>query len=179
MLKVILAVAIVTIAGLFIMKGIDDSGKRNSVSTFEVVDSSLNSENLVSVSISGEVLHPSTYEISPQSSLQDLIALAGGTTEKADPDSYTPGLIIGNRSSFYIAKLSEDQEACRTSTRKKVNINTASKEELKTVMKESQADALVNYRNANGKFACLEDVKKVSGIGDKTFLEIRDLISLT
>lgn len=61
-----------------------------------------------------------------------------------------------------------------------VSINTASKEELMTLpgIGESKADNIIKYREEHGKFEHLEDIKKVSGIGDSAYSKIKDFIKL-
>lgn len=61
-----------------------------------------------------------------------------------------------------------------------VSINTATKEELMTLpgIGESKADNIIKYREEHGKFEHLEDIKKVSGIGDSAYSKIKDLIKL-
>ena len=60
----------------------------------------------------------------------------------------------------------------------KININTASKEELDALPEIGpvKAQAIVDYRNANGKFAAPEDIMKVSGIKEGTFAKIKDYV---
>jgi len=62
----------------------------------------------------------------------------------------------------------------------KVNINKANKDELMTLSKigESKALAIIEYREKNGNFKSIEDIKNVSGIGDKLFEEIKDYITV-
>ena len=62
-----------------------------------------------------------------------------------------------------------------------VNINTASKDELIALpgIGPAKAQAIVDYRNANGRFKSLEDLKKVNGIGDATFDKLKPDVSLT
>lgn len=62
----------------------------------------------------------------------------------------------------------------------KVSINSSSKEELMTLsgIGESKANAIINYRNKNGKFNSIEDIKKVSGIGEALFNKIKDNLTL-
>lgn len=65
------------------------------------------------------------------------------------------------------------------SVNKKININTASKEELMTLPKigDAKAKSIIEYRT-NQKFETLEDIKKVSGIGDALYNEVKDLIEV-
>ena len=60
----------------------------------------------------------------------------------------------------------------------KVNINTASVEELMTLsgIGETRAKDIIAYRNAHGAFSLPEDLKNVSGIGDSTYNKIADAI---
>lgn len=62
----------------------------------------------------------------------------------------------------------------------KVNINTASKSELCELpsISDSIAQAIVDYRELNGKFETLEEIKNVKGIGDKTYQKIVALITI-
>lgn len=61
-----------------------------------------------------------------------------------------------------------------------ININTATKEELLTIagIGESKADAIISYREENGIFESIEDIKNVSGIGDSLFEKIKDYITV-
>lgn len=62
----------------------------------------------------------------------------------------------------------------------KISINNANKSELMklTGIGSSKADAIISYRNTNGKFTKLEDLMKVKGIGEKVFAKIKDNIIL-
>ena len=59
-----------------------------------------------------------------------------------------------------------------------ININTASVNELCTLpgIGTSKANNIVNYRNSNGYFITIEDIKKVSGIGEELFNKIKAYI---
>lgn len=61
-----------------------------------------------------------------------------------------------------------------------ININTASKEELMKLKNvgSQKADAIIEYRNTNGLFKSIEDLKNVSGIGDKLFESIKENITI-
>lgn len=61
---------------------------------------------------------------------------------------------------------------------KKVNINTASQKELECLPGVGSATALkiVEYRKQKGRFKCVEDIKKVKGIGESKFAKIKSLI---
>ena len=61
-----------------------------------------------------------------------------------------------------------------------VNINTASAAELQSLpgIGEAKAKQIVSYREANGDFSSIEDIKNVSGIGDGIFNQINSLIKI-
>lgn len=62
----------------------------------------------------------------------------------------------------------------------KININTATAEELISLsgIGEGRAADIIAYREENGDFSCIEDMMKVSGIGEKTFEEIKERITV-
>ena len=88
---------------------------------------------------------------------------ASASTEPSSPSKKSPS------SSTSSAKLAPGT---------KININTATKEELDALPEIGpvKAQAIVDYRNAHGKFAAPEDVMKVSGIKEGTFAKIKDYI---
>lgn len=61
-----------------------------------------------------------------------------------------------------------------------VNINTADKETLMTIngIGESKAQKIIEYRNINGYFESIEDIKNVSGIGDSIYEKIKAFITV-
>lgn len=62
----------------------------------------------------------------------------------------------------------------------KININTADSETLQELpnIGPAKAQAIIDYRNQNGRFKSIDEIKNVKGIGDKTFEELKDLISI-
>lgn len=62
----------------------------------------------------------------------------------------------------------------------KININTADLTQLQTLngIGEVKAKAIIEYRNTYGRFNSVEELKNVSGIGDKTFEKIKHLITV-
>jgi competence protein ComEA len=62
----------------------------------------------------------------------------------------------------------------------KVNINTASLEELESLPRIGPAIAnrIIEYRNTHGRFKSIEEITKVKGIGKKTFEKIKDMITV-
>lgn len=77
-------------------------------------------------------------------------------------------------------KSEEDNTGNSSEKNQKVNINTATKEELMKLSNigESKAQKIIDYRKANGNFSSIEDIKKVSGIGDKLYDSIKENITV-
>ena len=77
----------------------------------------------------------------------------------------------------------DDNDAClitsNSNNTSKININTASKEELESLpsIGESKANKIIEYREKN-KFESIEDIKNVSGIGDSLYEKIKDNIEV-
>lgn len=67
-----------------------------------------------------------------------------------------------------------------TNTSTKVSLNNATLEELLTLsgIGESKANLIINYRNENGGFKTIDEIKNVKGIGDKLFEKIKDNITI-
>jgi competence protein ComEA len=61
-----------------------------------------------------------------------------------------------------------------------VNINTADQSQLDTLpgIGSSLAQRIIQYREVNGPFGAIEDLKDVSGIGDKNFENLKDRITV-
>jgi len=62
----------------------------------------------------------------------------------------------------------------------KININTADVTQLDTLpgIGEAYAQRIIQYREINGPFQSIEDIKQVSGIGEKKFEQLKDLITV-
>ena len=73
-----------------------------------------------------------------------------------------------------------DSQSIISNINSKVSLNYASKEELLTLtgIGESKADAIIKYREENGEFKSIEDIKNVSGIGNALYEKIKDNITL-
>ena len=149
------------------------------VSTDKVNNSSLNMAK-INVQIDGAVVNPGIYTLDSGSTLQDLVNQAGGLLSSADNDCFNLTTVIDNYELFYIPFEAGYQEECVPVTEKKVNINTATKEELATIngISETIAEKMIEYRQLNGEFKTLEEIMLVSGIGTKTYEKIRSYITL-
>ena len=145
----------------------------------------------IKIYICGEVVNPGIYEVEQGTILNDVVLLAGGFTEDAALDHLDLVYVFNDNMSVYIPSeetLSEgDSVILRnvsasggTEEQTLVNINTATKEELITLpgVGESTARAIIDYRNENGAFESIDDIKKVAGIKDGMFSKIKDQIKV-
>lgn len=159
-------------------------------------------EENITVDVKGEVVNPGVYQLPAGSRVIDAIEISGGVTKKADTSMLNLSkvlsdenvIIVANKYSTETIKYIEKECNCdvcvnndnvisnnnESSTNKKISINKASKETLMSLngIGESKALDIINYRNENGLFKSIEDLKQVSGIGDKLFEKIKDQITI-
>lgn len=136
--------------------------------------------------ITGEIRDPGVYIVSEDDRLEDLINMAGGLTENANDKNLNLALKIEDQMKVYIPNINEDIENLEDDSinlsgdsNELVNINTADKNELMTLpnVGEKRAEAIINYRKDH-RFESIEDIKNVTGIGDKFFESLKDLITV-
>lgn len=129
----------------------------------------------INVEIGGAVTFPGSYEVCESTLLVDLISYAGGFHSNANKTNVnlTEHLINGTR--YYIPFLNEQDVV-----KGLININTATKEELTTLpnIGDAKAIAIINYRNEYGLFENIEEIKNVSGIGEKVYESIKEKITV-
>ena len=154
------------------------------------------SSQLIYVHIAGEVSNPGMYELKQDARVSDAIDAAGGLTENADQLSINLARQVTDGEQIVVQAYIEAEPGNSESTgasgrglpsssntevlSSKVNINIASASELTTLdgIGESTAAKIIAYRQANGSFASIEDIKKVSGIGDRKYEAIKDRITV-
>lgn len=155
-------------------------------------------EKLIYVDVSGCVENPGLYALPEGARVNDAIVTAGGVTDKGDLTKVNLAYILtdamkvtipGKEVKTYISKspasvpkpvisttidMSADQDAGL------ININTADAEKLKelTGIGEATANKIIDYRNKNGEFGSIEDIKNVSGIGEAKFKNIKGKITV-
>lgn len=155
-------------------------------------------EPKIYVDIAGEIKSPGVYEMENGDRVFQLIEKAGGATENADISSInlskklTDGekiiifakrnLIDSETTTSSSITQSDTSSSINSSTNKSnlININTASQKELEELpgIGPALAQRIIDYREKNGYFSTIEDIKKVSGIGDKRFEAIKDSITV-
>lgn len=154
----------------------------------------------IMVYITGEVKNPGIYELEENSRIKDVIEEAGGLKETADITDINLATILQdedkiaipskeekNQNNVQSKTIEKSQNTTSISTNAtgknqntKVNINTATQTELETLpgIGPSIASKIVSYRKENGKFKSIEEIKKVSGIGESKYANIKELIKV-
>lgn len=135
------------------------------------------------VYVSGAVHQPDVYPLPPDSIVKDALLAAGGATDDADLDRINLALPVADGQHVYVPRLGEadlpvQPPSSQPASGGKVNINTADAATLETLpgIGPAIAQRIIDYRQANGPFAKIEDIKDVSGIGDGILSKIQDLI---
>lgn len=149
-------------------------------------------KKMITVFISGEVNNPGVVTIESEKRLSDAIDVLGGITESADLNKINLAMKLKDESHYIIPKLGEYNELhsnnifernTQSSTNIQsnlININNANAAQLDTLpgIGEATANKIINHREENGLFKSIEEIKKVNGIGDKKYEEIKNLISI-
>lgn len=141
----------------------------------------------VCVYVCGAVNAPGVYELPAGSRIYEALEAAGGLQEGADEKSLNQAELLQDGQQITVYTL-EETEAGRggpaseepAGENEKVNLNTAGKELLMSLpgIGEAKAEAILNYREKNGKFSEIEELKNIEGIKEKVFEKIRDLIKV-
>ena len=143
---------------------------------------------VIYVDVKGEVHHPGVYQMKAENRVKDLIEAAGGFTPLADDQKLNLAQLLGDQMVIVVPKKGEEVNSelaqAPTSQKKevgkevKVNINTATVEELKTLkgIGEKKAEAIIEYRKQNGSFKNKEELMKVRGIGKKLYESFQERV---
>ena len=151
----------------------------------EKTEVSTTQETVIFVDIKGAVKNPGVYQMKVGDRVKDALEAAGGLTEEADSQKVNLAKRLEDQMVIVVPKVGEEAEEIpagetRNEATKegKVNINTATVEELKTLkgVGEKKAEAIIEYRKKNGSFQTKEDLMKVRGIGKKLFESFQERI---
>jgi competence protein ComEA len=138
---------------------------------------------VIYVHILGQVNDPGLYALHDGDRAVDVVAAAGGFTPTAEPAALNLARFLSDGEQIIVPALGEASPVSGagggTSIPGKVNINTADEPTLETLPRVGPAMAarILAWRAANGRFAAVEDLMSVSGIGQKTFEGLKDLVT--
>lgn len=161
-----------------------DKGQNASENSPSIKENS----NILYVHICGAVNKPDVYKVKDGTRIVDAIQLAGGLTDNAAGDYINQASLVTDGQQLYIPTKAEVKEkspeeytpGSKTKTPGKVNINTANMDELMSLtgIGESKAKSIIAYRQDNGGFKSIDEIKNIDGIKDSVFNKISDLITV-
>ena len=201
--KIIIIVAILIIGSITYIKNKIDENSYNKMyenlqieSIAENIDEKVideAKEYKIKVYVTGAVNFPGVIELEEGARIQDAINLAGGAKEDANLEKVNLAYCLEDGQKLYIPNIGENEveyistengdnviEKNSNSNNSKVNINTGGVEELKALpgVGDLLAQKIIDYREKNGKFKTIDDLKNVSGIGDKKFESMKEYVSV-
>ena len=152
----------------------------------------------ITVYISGQVAKEGVVTLSSDKRLADAVEKLGGLTKNADTNNINLAMKLEDEKQYIIPKEGEviqnnsdstqvtsnkDNNSSNNATQSdsqgsKININTADLKQLDNIpgVGEATANKILSYRDENGEFKSIEEIKNVNGIGDKKFENMKDLI---
>jgi competence protein ComEA len=168
-----------------IVPGMDPSGTPGAVSRKP-------SGAVIYVHILGAVAKPGLFELKDGDRAVDAIAAAGGFTEDADQAQLNLARFVVDGEQIVVPVLGATPVTGGPSAGGagsvgttgtvggKVNLNTATLDDLETLPRvgPAMAQKIIDWRTANGRFSAVEDLMSVSGVGDKTFAQLKDLVTV-
>lgn len=164
----------------------DDSRERES----DESSHKASAETEVYVDVDGAVVSPGVYRLKDGARVAQAIDAAGGLTPEADVAGLNRASKVADGQKIYVPKVGEQQavtagggadggavDASGTNDAAGlININTASAAELQTLsgIGPSMAQSIIDERTKNGPFVSVDDLMRVSGIGEKKLAKIKD-----
>lgn len=204
-IKIIATIVIITISiFLYITKSfitsdnisIDENRNNNQLSSSNssIITSTSDAINTVEeiiiaqiiIDISGEVNEPKILYLPEGSRVFEAIKLAGGLKKTAAINEINQAAILNDGEKIIIPKIGAPITSNNINTtsntinniKRLININTANAELLDGIqgVGPTTAQNIINYRTNTGKFNKIEDIKNVTGIGEKTFEKLKSQI---
>ncbi|PZL70672.1 comEA protein [Enterococcus plantarum] len=159
----------------------------NSVSSLQSSDQESTTAQIY-VDIKGAVEKPGLYEGTLNMRVWDAVMLAGGVKDIADTKRVNFSERIADQMVIYIPEIGEEAQSAENNSQSeesqskdvnKINLNQASEAELQTLpgVGQKKAQEIIRYREENGGFKTIEEIKNISGFGEKTFEKLKDAIT--
>lgn len=150
--------------------------------------------NSVIVDVKGAVKKPGVYHLQQESRVEQAIAQAGGFTAAANKKIINLAAKLQDEQVIYVlakgekpiemallpASMDITKNSSSTEQQELVNLNTADETQLQTLsgIGPAKSQAIIAYRTENGPFQSIDDIKKISGFGEKTFERLKPLITV-
>ncbi|MDR7000390.1 helix-hairpin-helix domain-containing protein [Neobacillus niacini] len=147
----------------------------------------------IMVDVKGQIKHPGVYPATQGERVIDLIERAGGLAKKADESQVNFAEHVQDEMVINIPAKGETDSSPSgiavngaagpsgsTPNNAKVDLNKADVTQFQTLpgIGPAKAAAILEYRETSGGFKAVEDLKNISGIGDKTFEKLKDLVEV-
>jgi competence protein ComEA len=130
------------------------------------------------VHIVGAVAHPGVYAVDTGSRLYEVVASAGGFTKKADQTSVNLARQVTDGEQIRVTVRGEGASTNSSQTLLSLNGSSAATLETLPGVGPKLAARIVDWRKSNAGFKTVADLRKVGGIGDKLFAQLKDLVSI-
>lgn len=159
----------------------------------EVPEEIIEEKEYIKIHVTGQVRSPGIIVLEYGQRISDAIEKVGGITEFASLKNVNLAYKLEDGQKLYIPTVEDDEKSVllengeniiqitnSSGKSKIININKASETELEEIpgVGPSMASKIVNYRKENGEFKSIEDLKNISGIGEKKFESMREYISV-
>ena len=139
---------------------------------------------IIYIHILGSVARPGLYLLTDGDRALDAVGAAGGFTATADQSGLNLARLLVDGEQILVPEIGEEPAAGGApggpTAGGKVNINTADETALETLPRVGPAMAkrIIDWRTKNGRFTAVEDLMSVTGVGEKTFDELKELVTL-
>ena len=147
------------------------------------------------VDVCGAVANPGVYKLDPDSRVFQAIEAAGGLSVEAAGYAVNQAQSVSDGQQIYVPTREEAEQGTivlpmeddpsgnsgqQETGSDKVNLNTADADTLKTLsgIGEAKAQAIIAWREENGRFSSIEDIMQVPGIKESTFVKFKDKVTI-
>lgn len=135
------------------------------------------------VHILGAVARPGLYELHDGDRAVDAVAAAGGFAETADRHFLNLARFVSDGEQIWVPAVGEATlapSATAGAGAGKVNLNTADATALEMLPRvgPTMAKRIIAWREEHGRFGSVDELLSVPGIGDKTFADLKDLVTV-
>ncbi len=135
------------------------------------------------VHVVGAVEHPGLFSLHDGDRVIDAVAAAGGFTDAADRAQVNLARFVTDGEQLIVPVVGAAPPAAGGSaglSGGRINLNTADLASLETLPRVGPAMAkrIIDWRTSHGRFASVEDLMSVTGVGDKTFEQLKDLVTV-
>ncbi|MDR2833751.1 MAG: helix-hairpin-helix domain-containing protein [Streptococcaceae bacterium] len=187
-----ISILLLLIGGVWFFSDNSQKASEEQVDIFQAKEEEVSTQSTASsqiyIDIKGQVAKPGIYEGNEQMRVNDIINLAGGFLEGADANKVNLSQKLTDQMVIFVPAIGDETPELEISTetennkkeKGKVNINTADESELQTLsgIGQKKAQDIISYRQENGSFKSIEELKNVSGFGEKTVEKLADFITV-